>query len=233
LDMKLQYRREGDIVTYGNVEILGDVRRLFSQRPEKITAQCRPGMCEFRFEDVAIRTYSEAINGEFQEEVVDKCKCERWWSEHFFIQGESGVLKLIAIRSRYDDLVAKASLLGAAMLLPPKLAERLNALTPEEAHAFMLHLLLEAHALCPDMIVFGTGISLPAERYEELMRILSKVGTLDTVMYRCAEGGDVCGAETGGCCEIYEEQKRHRVELWTDCSRFDCRRICMLAVLLG
>jgi len=225
-------KRINDVVIYGNVETdLTQIRQLFAQWPEKIIARCEPGVCTFDFNGISLKAYGEVINGRFLEEVIDKCKCEHWWSEHFFIQRESGVLKLIAIRGR-DNLITKASLLGAVMLLPPRLIERLNALTPEEAHAFMLHLLPKARALCPDMIVFGTGISLPVERHEELMRILSKVGTLDAVLYECAEGGDICGAETGGCCEIYEEQKRQRVELWTDCSRFDCRRICMLAVLL-
>jgi hypothetical protein len=140
-----------------------------------------------------------------------------------------GVIQFIATAS-YDNLITKGSLLGTVMKLPPRLIERLNAFTQKELEDFMKHVLPQAYALCQDMFVLGTSILLPAEQYDELMMLLYKIGELKAVWAECE--GSICEAEVGGCCEIFEERGHRHVELRTDCSRFDCRRICMLAVLL-
>ena len=181
------YRRVGNILVYGNVEFSPEqVRQLFDARPEKIAVYCKPNVCEFDFNGVVVRAQNEVINSEIQDSIAKDIDFETvvvWLSDNFGIVRRPGVIKFLA--RFYDDPIRKIgekkAFLGAIVLLPDWFVKRLNTLTSEEEQKLMKWLLSNAVYICHDMIVCDYIVEFPINEYEELERIIGKVGNLDSV----------------------------------------------------
>jgi|GEM_PF-6856173 len=106
-------------------------------------------------------------------------ECGIWWSPQFLIMRRPNAVRLFdstkgeALNNGGFDPFAR-TVLGSVMRLPPKLVERLNALTPEEE--LTTFLAPRAHALCEHMAVFAELI-VP----NKLLEPLCKIGTIDAV----------------------------------------------------
>jgi len=181
---------------------------VFSLKAEKTVARRRPGTCEFDFGDVVIR-----INGEFQEELRE-CSRGDWRSEHFMILRKPGVAMFIATRGR-GNLIAKGGLLGLIMQLPPKLVQKLNALSPR------------LRAACP----------------RRLRQHVAVLGGRNIAPRRAVRGADAAAGQNRNAPRGVERARsgEHLRRLLRNCrraeptalrSKFDCRCACMLAVLL-
>ena len=203
-------KRINNIIVYGNVEVdPTQIHQLFTSRPEKIIAQCKHGICEFDFNDIRVKAYN-VYGYEFEEElsfwrgfiIVDNIA--EWKSTHFWIKRIPGMIEIITRKKMIVDL-------GKIIMLPQRLAERLEQLTPEEQQKLLRWMLRHLEYVCDRMTVFANWLEFPANEYKEMEQLIDKVGCLGAIDLAYAQ----CDIEEEAeyCWVDKKENQRGTVEL--------------------
>ena len=211
-------KRVNNVVILRNVETdLTQIHQLFTSLPEKIIVRCKHGMCEFDFNDIRVKTYN-VYGYEFEEELsfwrgfIIVNNIAEWKSVHFWIKRVPGMIEIITRKKMIADL-------GKIIILPQRLAERLEQLTPEEQQKLLRWVLRHLEYVCDRMAVFANWLEFPANEYKEMRQLIDKVGCLgaiDLAYAQCdiEEEAEYCWVDKKesqyGTVELYARKPFHR-----------------------